>query len=340
MKVPQLEDEVPSDLVNQLEEFEGEFLYPLGGASWFSISHGKDYLRFFRAMGRSVLFIAEQHGQVVGSLVLVRRTLSEFAKGTYLRIPSYYVCDFKISRRARWTRIPAMLLRAAYDLVSSEGGQSAYGIVMGGTERSPSSYTGRLGIPEFQCVGEILILRILTETMPSEASRSESTAAMASHTEYETVSTALQDEDFVRVRQRFREPSPGCDALRPEIGNAWMRSEMTPGIVTVKGDLGTGILEDTRRGKKLYLMGKSEMVSSHLSALSWTEPQWGAMVIRRALEASGSRQFPAMFCSVPATIWSKLEPYLNGLQIQISPATIYGCGLANDRQWWVNTSEI
>lgn len=328
MRILKFEDEVPQGYTSRLEVFETEFLYPLGDSQWFSISHGQDYLNFFRAMGQCVLLVAEVGGNPVGSLVLVRRTLAEYAEGNYQGHPTYYICDLKIAKCARWTRIPAMLMQAGHEVVRSEGGRSAYGIVMGGTERSPASYTGRLGIPNFRCAGEILILRISAgPTNPEE-----------SETEYETVSG--QDELSKRLHHRISSNSDGYRVFRPETGNVILRSEMKPGIVTVQHNRGFGVLEDTRRGKTLHLMGQSEMISSHLSALSWTEPQWGAKVIRRAVQESGRMQYPAMFCAVPTTVWPLLQPHLRGLEVQISPAAIFACGLSDDRLWWVNTSEI
>jgi hypothetical protein len=36
-----------------LAEFEGQFNYPLGAGRSFRISHGEDYPRFFRAIGKA-----------------------------------------------------------------------------------------------------------------------------------------------------------------------------------------------------------------------------------------------------------------------------------------------
>lgn len=66
----------PSGLARALETFEQQFTYPLGPGRSFRISHGADYMRFYRAMGEVArVFVAERDGQVMGTVAAAVRPL-------------------------------------------------------------------------------------------------------------------------------------------------------------------------------------------------------------------------------------------------------------------------
>ena len=75
MKLESHQSRIPESTAAALEEFEQEFTYPLGEGCRFRISHGGDYLRFFRAMGEATLLVAARDGEITGSLARVERNL-------------------------------------------------------------------------------------------------------------------------------------------------------------------------------------------------------------------------------------------------------------------------
>ena len=83
-----------------LARFEKEFTYPLGSEARFRISHGEDYLPFFRAMGEPDLTVLEKHGEILGCLARVKRHLVLDGKAD---LEAHYLCDLKLRPSARGT---------------------------------------------------------------------------------------------------------------------------------------------------------------------------------------------------------------------------------------------
>jgi hypothetical protein len=133
----------PTSLASALERFETEFSYPLGPGRLFRISHGKDYPRFFRAMGEARCFAAERNGVVFGTIGAALRPLW-LPSGE--ECSAVYLGDLKITADARQGRA---LVRLAEVVQQWVGGRShaAFAVVMDGTRATPTRYTGRLGIP-------------------------------------------------------------------------------------------------------------------------------------------------------------------------------------------------
>ena len=75
VNVHTLETVASSRLAGALERFERQFTYPLGSGRSFRISHGDDYVRFFRAMGEARCFVAERDRRVLGVLGAALRPL-------------------------------------------------------------------------------------------------------------------------------------------------------------------------------------------------------------------------------------------------------------------------
>src|SRR5262249_31385275 len=89
---------VPSAALGRaLSTFEGQFSYPLGPGATFRISHGEDYSRFFRAIGRATRFVAEEEGRVLGTLAVVIRRLARPDGGEE---DTAYVADLKVAPEA------------------------------------------------------------------------------------------------------------------------------------------------------------------------------------------------------------------------------------------------
>jgi GNAT superfamily N-acetyltransferase len=319
MTIHQLSSPPPLELGIALEEFERSFLYPLGPKQKFRISHGREYLPFFRAMGEVTLLVAEHEGQVLGTLVLVRRMVRVRSESREQVEPTYYLCDLKL--RPEWQRTPllARLIAMARKHIEASGCQRCYCVVMNGTGRLPTDYTGRMGVPPFEPLGEIMIMRVSSrEVLPVDHNVRNSPATEA--------------EDLC---QQIR--GVGVSAAR---GLSSERSLMTPlGFIDSTG-LACGKLEDTRRGKRLHLEYGEELLSAHLSNWAWTDAHAGARVLQQALSTSIQNGFPALFAALPRPWYPELAPLLSQLQIQEAPATIFGMGFDLNQDWWVDTAEI
>lgn len=315
---------LPKRLTEQLEEFETQFRYPLGPDNYFSISHGKEYLPFFMAMGAATLLVAEHKGNIVGTMVLVRRPMRIESSGSGDVEPSpksteaHYVCDLKISPTARSTSALARMLRVAEEIVRSSESHMCYSVVMAGTSSQPVSYTGRMNVPKFEAVGEIAIVRFLSASCDDSANVHEA-------------SPDLFDQICETLPRQGIQPALCDSALRSIIPvQRFVHRDGTAG----------GCLEDTRRGKRLIQASGEEVVSSHLSNLRASDPQAAADLIRFAFGRSMSLGFPAMFCSMPTNVWNLLQPSLQGLTYHLTSATVYAYGFPNGMHWWIDTSEI
>ncbi len=141
-----------------LASFEKEFQYPLGSGRTFSISHGSDYSRFFRSMGETKIYVAEMGGKILGTLATVDRAVV-LADGSV--ISAAYICDVKVVSAHRRSIVLGRLVMRAREEIVADGCHSAYAIVMSGSP-PPDHYTGRLGIPHFRKLGELIILRFDT----------------------------------------------------------------------------------------------------------------------------------------------------------------------------------
>jgi hypothetical protein len=310
----------PPELATALESFEAQFRYPLGPGQQFRISHGRDYLPFFQAMGRAGVRIATDGSGVQGTLAHVHRTLElRRDAGETAHQAAVYLCDLKVDPRARGGRVLATLLRDTLQQLRGEGVQAAYCVVMQGTGRLPTDYTGRLAVPTFTAIGEIEILRL--------------TAPPCFRIPPELLPATREEIDSVRARV----PRSG---YRASGGQASGRSRMVPVPLTEPGGDAVGWVEDTRRGKQLFLATGEELRSAHLSGFAFATPMAGALLLRKALAIALAHELPALFVSVPAACGPELRSFLTDLEVGISRATVFGHGLATGHDWWIDTAEI
>jgi hypothetical protein len=283
-----------------LQRFELQFEYPLGADSTFRISHGRDYLPFFSAMGAATLLVAEQAGEVLGTLVRVERWIQTHGPQP-MRQFVHYLADLKVSPQARGGRVLSSLLLATKYQIEKTGSHSCYSIVMHGTGRLPTDYTGRLGIPNFDKIAEIMVLRI------SSGRPLPRTGIATAH-------------------------KPACVVTG---GKRELRSLMPP----VSLHCGAW-LEDTRRGKQLWSSSGAELLSAHLTSFRFDDPAAGAATIREALALAIQHGFNALFTAVPLSRHHALCAALPDLFIQEAPASIFGHRLSAGNDWWVDTAEI
>jgi hypothetical protein len=296
-----LQDAPPAWLGEALERFERQFWYPLGPNQRFRISHGRDYLPFFQAMGRATVLVAERDGEVLGTLARVERQIEIRNGGTKL---AHYLCDLKVAPTARGGRVLPRLMNEARRLIETSGSRACYSIVMGGTGRLPVDYTGRTGIPGFEKIAETLVLRL---------------------------SSGASSAPIVMV-----------DESKPDIrvtgGNHFLRSILEP-LPVIYGDA-SAVLEDTLRGKRLWMEDGRELRSAHVSSFRFATATCGADLLRSALVKAQQAGFPAIFVAMPVSAWQSLRAYLPDLHADEAMATLFGHELPSGFDWWVDTAEI
>jgi hypothetical protein len=316
MKVHVLTSPPAPALTQALAEFEAQFRYPLGGEAWFSIEHPGGYWPFFAAIGPACLFVAEDSAGVAGTLAGILRSL-RFPDGAERMVA--YLCDLKVRPSARGGSLLPRLFGAVEETLRPRCGGLAYGVVMHGSRRLPPDYTGRLGIPGFVEAGPVTLFRV------------------------ETASAG--DADGIRggTPEEFAACYSGlCPAGYVTLGgNPSLRSAREPQCLLEQSGAACGILEDTRRGKRLMLGNGEELLAAHLSRFAYSDPHAAVRLIHAVAARCASDGVPSLFVSLPARAAAELEPCLAGLRIHPARATIYGCGLAVDHaDWWITSAEI
>jgi hypothetical protein len=324
-----------AELARKLAAFEEQFVYALGPGRHFRITHGDDYPRFFRAMGEAVVLVVERDGRVAGTLAVVVRRLV-LPDGSSRSVA--YFGDLKIAREARGGVILVRLARAV-DTWARPKAEAAFSVVMDGTPVTPEMYTGRLGIPAFRALGKILVLRLVCGTggRPSPSPyplplRGGEGRVRGRHAD--NVATCPASQGMVCF-QRLGRGGFFCPDARPT-----ERSETEPTWLVNSDGRACGLLEDTRRGKRLIADDGSELLSAHLSYFAFATPAAGAELLRAALELAQQRGFPALFAGVAQHDAGPLQAALADVPIVVAPATIYGAELEAKGVWNINTAEI
>ena len=100
-----------------------------------------------------------------------------------------------------------------------------------------------------------------------------------------------------------------------------------------------GMLEDTRRAKRLISDDGCEMLSAHFSYFAYRDVAAGSRLIGAAIDQALHLGFPAMFVSVAETDATELGAALSQFAVHPAPATVYGTGL-EPGFWNINTAEI
>lgn len=317
MTITELHGPPDADLSSALTAFESQFHYPLGSDQSFRITHGKDYPRFFRAIGEATSFVAIQDGAVTGTAGLaVRRLL--MPDGTARLVG--YIGDLKIAENSRGTRILWRLTQAMRSACERFQVKTAFAVVMDGTSQTPPSYTGRAGLPHFTAVGKVTILRISTDRGSCETDD-----------DYYATSKEAGEECYWNLcHGRY-----GCPVGSPE-----HRSEMKPVWLMRPDGVTCGLLEDTRRAKRLIAADGEELRSAHLSCFAFRTPEAGADLLRASLRRCLQHQFPALFVAVADGDRDPLLQALGSGTIVVAPATVYGTGFDLDGAWNINSAEV
>jgi len=319
MKLHTFSGSVPMEFAAALAVFEEEFTYPLGRDTRFRISHGEAYLRFFEAMGPSTLVVAEDRGEILGGITRIPRRLAIHRGHGIEEISANYLCDLKVAARARGTPVLARLLRETMRQIERSGNTACYGIVMGGTAMPPGRYTGRIGVPPFQEIARVVVLRISAGQSAGEAGR----ARVAGFEEWNRVFSGI--------------PLSGVTAAG---GGSAACSRMDPIPMITRGGDACGMLADTRLGKRLFVVGGGEMLSAHVSHLRFATPSAAAELLGFAARTAVRLGFEAVFAAVPRRIAEFLPPLLDGLSVLEAPAQVFGHALPEGCEWWPDTAEI
>ncbi|MGD9783052.1 MAG: hypothetical protein AB7E80_13305 [Hyphomicrobiaceae bacterium] len=312
MTLHHLLDAPTPGLAGALAEFERQFTYPLGPGRTFRISHGDNYTRFFRAMGEASCFVMEESGRVLGVLCTCARRMI-LPDGSEKTVT--YVGDLKVDPSAGGA---ALFLKLAWSALRTGPAPTGYGVVMDGTRRTPDGYTGTLGIPLARELGKVIVWQFRTgqpvASIDDFRSSCDSTLAL------------------------YRKLSLGRHACIDAKVTA--RSEMTPVWLAHPSGDACGLVEDTRRCKRLIADDGTELRSGHLSYFAFSSAVAGAELIQAAIQLAGEAGHPAMFVAMTPADAAVLEAQMRGLEKVVAPATIYGNIPGASLPWNINSSEI
>ncbi|MXX95528.1 MAG: GNAT family N-acetyltransferase [Gammaproteobacteria bacterium] len=300
---------------DKLREFERQFWYPLGSNRKFRIEHPGNYTAFFESIGKATCFLAVEDEIVIGVLSVAIRDSRGISNCKDARIA--YVADIKIAHERQGSGVLGKLISHVFEWLSEIKITSAYSVVMDGTVKTPDLYTGRNGIPEFKCKGRVALLNLPTKES-------------VEHYRHEMVI------DFL----------PNTDDVSASLLPVWINRNLVPRSVVRPNrilDMSNGVqgmLEDTRRTKRLYDEKDNEIMFAHLSYFYYHEPEQMLPVIEAAIGQAHALGFTDLLVSVP---YSRLQTFTDSLDSLISQtftATIYGTGFDTDISKLVYSSEI
>ncbi len=309
-KIHFLRQTPPPELGKALTEFERQFTYPLGANDSFSISHGEEYLTFFQAIGEAVVLVIEEEGRVLGTLAAAVRPLQIPTGEVH---PVAYLADLKLVREVRF-RLPRYVRAMSEHLrVPNNCG---YAVVMDGTRSTPDRYTGRGDLPAFRPQAKVTVLTLRTQVGKERDC----------------------EVDLDRLNQRWRASRP-AGAVVPLSGQSRLRSELTP--LALEWGSACGLLEDTRRGKRLLHTDGTEMRAAHFSRFLFENERDGAALLEQAARRCAREGIPVLFACLPESAAHRLLPYLSHLQVLPAPATVYAVGFPPGwSEWWLDSAEI
>lgn len=302
------------DLAKDLQEFESGFTYPLGNNRTFRISHGSDYTRFFRAIGDARCFVAERGGRIAGVISVAR---SDLRTPDGEVVEAAYLSDLKVAMPGDG-RTLLRLLRESVKWARRSPSTPGFSVVMDGTARTPNSYTGRVGIPQFAELAKLMVLRIPCGGFGETGK--------------------VREAKVADVHQCFQ--SLTSNQIATSGGSPEIRSLIKPTGIVLPDGAACGILEDTRRCKQLFRDDGVEMVSAHLSYFGYRSEKDAVTLLQAAANRCRELSIPAMFVSIPMAKCDALLGQLPCEDIVQAPATVFGCGLPQGLDWSMNTSEI
>lgn len=310
MRVDELPPGPPApELRARLASFERRFLYPLGPSLRFRIDHGPDYRAFFTTLGPSRTWLAWDGESLVGVASVALRQVA--VKGREWVVA--YLGDLKVDPEHRSGAVLHRLLERMLPLGGAQA-SAGYGLVPEGAATAPDRYSGRLGLPRIEPLDRVYIERLATAPLER----------------------AARFADPGEGYRLYRHLTWGSAAL--ELGIPERRSAMPPRWLDAGGQA-CGLLEDTRRAKRLFLESGEELVAAHLSFFTFETTSAGKAVLRSALGEAFRRGYPQLLVALDDGQREALAPALEALRVTEARATRYGTD-ALCRSIPVNTSEI
>jgi hypothetical protein len=296
-----------AELAAAYARFEAAFTYPLGPEARFRIDHGGDPTAFFRAQGTARMWLALNAGVVVGAVAVAVRTLAGSGRAIA------YVGDLKVAPTLGGRRALPALLRAAHAWGAARA-EAAYAVVMDGGV-APDRYAARAGVPGLRRVDGCAVLRLAGD--PGGA---------AAH-----LVAALAEAPVAAVA-----------GVRPVGGDPGLRSLMSPRWVATADGGAWGRIEDTRRAKRLHLVGAGgdELRAAHLGGTCWPDPAAGARLLRGALAQAQAAGLPALFTAVRPEDVAELGRHLAGVDVRVAGASVFATASAPAGRWCIDTAEI
>jgi hypothetical protein len=194
-----------------------------------------------------------------------------------------------------------------------------FGVVMDGTRDTPDSYTGHFGIPGVRVLGTILVWQI------------PCTATDSHHGDEHFLATPKQVADCYRDLSLGRYASPGASPAE--------RSEMPLTWLVHPTRMACGLVEDTRRAKRLHADDGSELRSAHLSFFAFRSSEAGVELLSVAQRQAARFGHPALFVALAPTDAHDLDRAFGNTEKVVAPATVYGHGL-DEGIWNINSAEI
>lgn len=311
MKIEQLIGKPSRILGEKLSRFEKHFSYPYGSDLRFRIDHGIDYTAFYRSMGTSCTSYFEVNGHIKG---IISCSIKEvIVDGRKIRLG--YVGDLKVLPEFQGRRTAFYLIKSIQSYLEAHA-DIAYCVVMDGTDKTPSHYTGRVGIPSMQPLFKRYILRIESDVKFQRQAVHE----LDIQEGWNLYLNLCKDMEFIESSNV---------ALRSKFDPLWL-SERKSGV---------GMLEDTLNAKRLMIEDGHELLTSHLSYFNYCDEVSGLSVIKQALQTSRNRGFPAMFVSLSEFQFSELQPILSPIQFELATATVFTTSTLPENLT-INTSEI
>ena len=305
----------------RLQQFEQQFDYPLTDTRRFRIEHSLDYERFFAAMGDSVTVVVENEGKILGVLSAAIRMLhlSNNQSENWL-----YIGDVKIERSARGRHVLKRLFIATRTWVGDRC-TKGYSVVMDGTGVTPRMYTGRLGIPEFRAVQSVKLLAFSTQGFKQHRGDTA------------IVRTSEDPRSFAKIMEATKTQGP---APRWSNENLSIRSRLNPVWFTTPSTGCIGLLEDTRRAKRLYDSDSDELLYAHLSNVQYESIEDLVPIVVEAGRAAYTCGCTTLLLAVPSSECHILTNALTPTQYDVFSSTVYATENTKGYELPISSSEI
>lgn len=304
MRINCYTDALPREISERLMAFEEQFHYPLGAHDFFRIHHPPPYTQFAQSIGNAACFIATDQDQILAAISVSIRDL--LIAGTIKK--SAYIFDLKLHPN---NTKPFALLRILQHAQTwaEQYCDTAYAVVMDGTQKTPDQYTGRLQIPKFNKSGSLAILLFPSATHSIQAQVQSAQHYNYDHTSVETI---------------------GADLAQ--------RSRVTPRCLSIDHD-NWAIFEDTRRAKQLFQADGTEIKAAHLSHIHFNNPTHASALIQSARHLAREHNYAYLFCCLNQNQYAQVDSNVRQ-EAKHSRASLYTHNLDTNPEWLIHSSEI